>query len=655
MEYLEEFRRKVHLDGHLSPAIGKLAYKFDKRDFQAKLREGNVSCITLFAKCHHGYTYYPSQVGRMHPSLHFDLLGEQIRAAHEIGVKVNIYIPVGWSVYDVEMHPEWRAYDFDTKKVADNGFKAGAKPDESIPEGCWVNLCPTGEYLKLLQAITREVCQRYRPVDGIFYDICFNRTACVCPSCQKGMRERGLDPENRRDAELYYKQKRLEMQASLNEIIRTYSPAATVFYNGSAAMHQSGVDYADYHAYDSHFEIEELPTLDGDYDKACLKSKYFVRYGKPIVGMTGKFQLGWGEFGGYKACEALLYETSYALSLGIGFCVGDQLHPSGELDGPTYKMIGQAFRYYQKFEEVCLRTVSAADFAIVLADDDEVNAGMNRMLCDLQVDYDILHEKSDLSAYKCILIGGRSADAAKYAARLQKYAENGGRLIVVGEGIRSFPVRGVTVSDESVYDVDYLLCKEANESPLVMYHPALQMQAEGFTVLAKKIDPYFKRTYEHYCSHMHAPYREDSPAVAVAVTDGRILVLAHDVFSEYVGKGQTYVRTYFEKMLAHIYTDRVVRVQGLMSEGRMRLRRSTDGNKYLLHLLYAPVLKRGVAYVIDDEPVLYNVEVTLSTAEKIRRAVDLANGEVLPVREEQGKAHITVPQVKRHCMIALEY
>lgn len=655
MEFLEEFRRKVHLDGHLSPAIGKLAYKFDKNDFQKKLRKGNISCITLFAKCHHGYTYYPSAVGRMHPSLHFDLLGAQIEAAHEIGVKTNIYIPVGWSVYDVEKHPEWRAYDFDTKQVADNGFKAGAKPDESIPEGCWVNLCPTGEYLKYLQDFTREVCERYKPVDGIFYDICFNRSACVCPSCRKGMQEAGLDPENRRDAELYYQRKRLEMQSSLNKIIHDLSPSATVFYNGSAAVKLDDTDYKEYHAYDTHFEIEELPTLDGDYDKACLKSKYFVRYGKPIIGMTGKFQLGWGEFGGYKAKEALLYETSYALSLGIGFCVGDQLHPSGALDGPTYEMIGESFRYYQKYEKICLNTVSAADFGVVLTDSDELNAGINKMLCDLQVDYDVLCETSDFSAYKCILIGGKSAEAEKFSTKINNYLQNGGKLIIVGEGLHSFSVKGLSVSKESVYDVDYLICKEISGSPLVMYHPALRIQSDGFEILAQKIDPYFKRTYEHYCSHMHAPYSEESPVGLAAVFNGQVMALAHDVFSEYYKKGQTYVRIYFEKMLARIYTDRIVGVRGLMSEGRMRIRKDKEGRHYLLHLLYAPVIKRGQAYVIDDEPVLYDVEATVCTAEKIRRAVNLISGEEIPLQEKQGKVCITVPQFRRHCMIALEY
>ena len=35
-----------------------------------------------------------------HPHLDFDLLGAQIEASHEIGVKAPIYFTVGWSVND---------------------------------------------------------------------------------------------------------------------------------------------------------------------------------------------------------------------------------------------------------------------------------------------------------------------------------------------------------------------------------------------------------------------------------------------------------------------------------------------------------------------------------------------------------------------------
>ena len=93
--------RQVHLDFHTSGLIKGVGAQFSKEDFQQALREGNVSSITVFAKCHHGYCYYPTKTGTMHPQLDFDLLGAMLDAAHEVGVKAPIYITAGCSALEV--------------------------------------------------------------------------------------------------------------------------------------------------------------------------------------------------------------------------------------------------------------------------------------------------------------------------------------------------------------------------------------------------------------------------------------------------------------------------------------------------------------------------------------------------------------------------
>ncbi|MCZ8098068.1 MAG: hypothetical protein O9972_09145 [Burkholderiales bacterium] len=48
--------------------------------------------------------------------------------------------------------------------------------------------------------------------------------------------------------------------------------------------------------------------------------------------MTGKFHTTWGEFGGFKTADALRYVASAMLAFGAACSVGDQVHPSGELE-----------------------------------------------------------------------------------------------------------------------------------------------------------------------------------------------------------------------------------------------------------------------------------------------------------------------------------
>ena len=99
--------RCVHLDFHTSPLIEGIGKRFDHKKFVKTIKDANVDLMTVFAKCHHGYTYYPSKVSTMHPHLDFNLLQAEIDAIHEVGAKAPIYIPIGWSEKDAEEHPEW--------------------------------------------------------------------------------------------------------------------------------------------------------------------------------------------------------------------------------------------------------------------------------------------------------------------------------------------------------------------------------------------------------------------------------------------------------------------------------------------------------------------------------------------------------------------
>ena len=105
--------RQVHLDFHTSPDISGIGSQFSKENFQRALKKGNVDSITVFAKCHHGFCYYPTKVGNQHPGLDFDLTGAMVDAAHEIGVRAPIYITAGWSHNDAMAHFDWRSVNRD--------------------------------------------------------------------------------------------------------------------------------------------------------------------------------------------------------------------------------------------------------------------------------------------------------------------------------------------------------------------------------------------------------------------------------------------------------------------------------------------------------------------------------------------------------------
>jgi len=105
--------RQVHLDFHTSEHIPHVGAQFDARQFVATLTSAHVDSITIFAKCHHGWSYYPSAVGAPHPQLErADLLGEMVDALNAADIECPIYISVQWDERTARQHPEWRAVSF---------------------------------------------------------------------------------------------------------------------------------------------------------------------------------------------------------------------------------------------------------------------------------------------------------------------------------------------------------------------------------------------------------------------------------------------------------------------------------------------------------------------------------------------------------------
>ena len=101
--------RQIHLDFHTSEHIPGVGAAFDPDDFVATLKAAHVNSITIFAKCHHGWSYYPTKVGAPHPNLaRPDLMGDMVKALTAADIECPIYISVQWDERNARIHPEWR-------------------------------------------------------------------------------------------------------------------------------------------------------------------------------------------------------------------------------------------------------------------------------------------------------------------------------------------------------------------------------------------------------------------------------------------------------------------------------------------------------------------------------------------------------------------
>ena len=638
--------RCVHLDFHTSPAIDGIGEKFDKENFKETLKRANVELMTVFAKCHHGYSYYPTKLGTVHPGLKFNLLKEETDAIHEIGGKAPIYIPVGWSKKDADDHPEWCQVDFYTGKIAYMGATPTGNPDAPFGDCSWTELCPNGEYLNYLEAITREICENFDTSDGIFYDICTRGKACVCESCKKGMRETGLNPEKFEDAKKYNILGRIKMMQRLTSVVHEYKKDAPVFYNGSAEMNTP-----QYHSLQTHYELEDLPTAWGGYDLMPLRAKYFEKYGKLFLGMTGKFHHAWGEFGGFKNKEALRYECADMLSVGASISVGDHLHPSGEIDESAYNIIGHAFDYVKKIEKFSENTKAYSDLAIWMSHSYSSDIGTSKLLQAMHLEYDVIGSGDDVSSYKCIILPDRVKFSDKDKLALTDFFKNGGSIVASYESI--FEELGITKIEPSSFDNDFIKCElEEITTPFLSYSSAYKVKHSA-VALAEVYEPYFNRTEGHFCGHKNTPYKTEAASYPALVKNGNLIYFAHPVFEAYNKSGSYVLERYIINAIEKVY-DKAIATHELPSCARIRLRQDKDGKFFALHLLYAPPVNRGNVCLLPDFPKLHDVKIVLKTDKKISSAISEPDGEAIKFTQSGNKIALTVPPFSLHKLIVLK-
>ncbi len=652
--------RFVHLDFHTSPEIAAIGSRFDKKKFQAALKAGHVESITVFAKCHHGYCFYPTKVGTMHPHLDFDLVAAETEAAHEIGVLAPVYITAGWCAHDAATHPEWVMKRRDGTPIATPNFKT-EDPDAPFGYCAWQLLCLNdGAYARHIYAITEEICTHYARLDGLFYDICTNGKACFCDECRAGMKQMGLDAESDADAHEYFVLKHRAFMQKCTDILKKHHPDATIFFNGTVGLYSP-----EYHEFDSQYEMENLPTAWGGYNSLALRARVFSHMGKPVVGMTGKFHRDWGEFGGFKSKEALRYEVAAMAMYGAAASVGDHLHPDGEMEEATYEQIGYAYEYAERIAPYSFSgkpCVSLGLYPSKQRSDYEANEGVSAMLQESQLDFDVVHDDNFSDFDTVIIPDGVVLDDEALTA-LKDYLAAGGKLFFMADALvvdGKFQLElGIEYLGAPAYDCDYITPTvkdiDVPDAPLLCNHPSHRVRAEGATVLAETLDPYFSRTYRHYHGHKNTPHDKSSERRPAVLKQGNVVYTAHSLARQYYEYGSLYHRRYFIRALGEIMGKTPLTVHGMGSQGRCTLIHQEAENRYALHLIYASPIKRGNTEVVEDFPTLYGVRAEVKTEKRTSRVTLPLSGETVPFEKTEDGIAFTVPPFSMHTVILIEY
>ncbi|MCY9512958.1 beta-galactosidase trimerization domain-containing protein [Paenibacillus apiarius] len=654
--------RQVHLDFHTSEHVPHIGRKFSKSNFQEMLRVGHVDSITVFAKCHHGWAYFPSATNEMHPELDYDLLGAQIEAAHEIGVNVPVYLSVGLDERLAWQYSQWLIRsEEDRTNWVDSFMKPG-----------YHQFCLNTPYLDIVIKQIQEVARKY-DADGIFLDIVGERT-CYCPTCLKQMQEDGLDPHNKEHVIENGRRIYANYTKSVRDAIDEIKPGLPVFHN-AGHIHQGRRDLMNMN---THLELESLPTGGWGYDHFPLSARYAQPIGMDFLGMTGKFHTFWGEFGGYKHPNALRYETSLNLAHGARCSIGDQLHPEGEMDKATYELIGKAYAEVQRKEAWCAGTVNHADVALLTVEaagvqqdsgamySGKIDMGAGRMLLEGKILFDVVDLKSDWSPYRVLILPDAIVMTAQVRDKVEAFIAAGGKVLATGrsglneELTNNLLPLGFQDVGANPFRPDYFrpafALPNLGDAAYIMYGEGRRIELTDGTELGRREDPYFNRQAFRFCSHQHTPTSAQYGGPGMVESKHGIYI-AWNVFEDYATKGSLVLREMVVYALRRLLGEQISLKTTLPAQGITTLQHQSQEKRFINHLLYASPVKRGERVeIIEDIIPLFNIEVEVRLPEQQVKRVYLAPQMTEIGYEATGRGiRYVVPQLECHQMVVLEY
>ncbi len=653
--------RQVHLDFHTSEEIPNVGADFDGREFAGILKAARVNSINVFAKCHHGWAYYDTQIAHRHPNLKpgLDMLGEMVTHCRAAGIDVLYYYSLVWDVRVARANPEWRMLNRDGSVIG------------GIPGDAWPWICMNTPYLDLVARENEELIGKYA-VKGAWFDILKQPPGgCWCKWCVEDRKRLGLT-DSKSEIAKHNKHVAVNVEKRLNDIIHKHKPDALTFYNSRLVV---GVrDELD--AY-SHIEIESLPTGGWGYSHFQQRVRYMRTLGKEMVGMTGRFHKSWGDFGGLKNQAALDYECMNFLANGAKCCVGDQLHPNGRLDAATYKRIGRTYFNVESIEPWVRSANAVTEVAVVstaLFNTEstqkitESDQGFTNMLVELHHQFNVVDLEEDLSKYKVVILPDEIRPSLALLKKLDAFVTAGGGVLITGESLLNprtmwwdwCGLDGVRYQGKAKFEGEYLRPSGTHLPSLERYDYFLYQNGQsiavdhGWDVLATYTHPFFDRSAERFSSHKQTPPGPATFEPAV-VRKGRVIYLANPVFRSYALDGVPALKQMIGDLLATLLPEPLVEAPGLPSTAQLTVLEQPSKKRTLVWLLNYPMTRRAPNIDIIEEPgVLVDQTVRLRMPKSPSRAVLVPQGVPLTVTYENGMAGVNVGRIRGHQAIAFE-
>ena len=445
----------------------------DHRNTALALASAGVEGVIACAKCHYGFSYYPTKVGTPHPNLQSDVFGGLLHAVRDQGMQCAAYISFGIDGAGSEVNPDWR------RVYADGSHDA---------PGWFVNVCPFGSYVadRLLPQVS-ELVSEYRP-DGFWFDTMGALSPCYCKACREAYenevgRKLNQDEPDAETGQWRYA-RAMRLLGKIGHFIRDLDGSALVGFNQVGSLpYPEGLP-----------ESVSVVTMDPETPgpqtlRVSLNAAFGSGCGRRCEVMPTIFQGGWGD---WAPADPLRIQTAAVScwSRDVVLVAGDRLHPEGRLAAPSLPAL-------QGIREILARWTSGApdsaarviaDIGILHSSSLTAGIGMSQFALDdprvRLLPVTGLHQLLVDAGYAATVVTGERLDGVLPSLRmvvvpeipaltasvqrlLLDFCQAGGRVLFLG-GIpvvagEPFAETGVRIREDVCLDHGYLTAQDGDE------------------------------------------------------------------------------------------------------------------------------------------------------------------------------------------------
>ena len=599
VKYALFYDNHTHME---NPDVGK---NFDPEHFTDEAKKCGVDYIAFHARCNTGMAYYNTKVGTRHPSLSYDLFGKLAECCQKKDIALVAYLNGGISTMELLEHREWRTQYFSGQD------RFGEVSPFSI------TACYNSSFRQHLIAMIREVASSY-PVHGFFID-CLAGYPCICPTCVKMMKERGIDHNDLAAVKQFANDSVLSFCQDISAAVKELIPDPMLYFNGPLFGRARNLD--------TFFDCECLPTSEWGYEFLPTMAHFIrnIKPGKQVLNMTGRFY-DWGDFGGLRPAESLKYDLIYGMAHGMRPNVGGHFHPRGDKDQAVFDRIHEVYSELQQYDKYLYEAINLTDTAIVCSTDDySVRSSKSlrsavRMLEELKVQFDVVIADSEKSweEYKLLILPEDLEISSELAKRIREHTSRGGAFFACGkEAAKEFSTelgvmyKGDAGLDPVYFNVNGDYADGLEDMYLSLYAPACAAEITAGTGKSRLVKPYYNSGWTGTHAIFYTPPHEETD-MPFTVSRNNCVWCSGSIFSGYANRGALHLRHIVRNIIFSLHKEPLVKVGKLPACSRVVLNEK-DGDLSVSIVAYNPE-QRAFAMVVEDPIAIVNGSLKIRTA-----------------------------------------